>query len=151
MLMEMMHTSVDSPFVVPVAGCAMILGMSVASYWSDVRKRQLQSQERLAAIARGVPVPPTEEELAIIHGKPAQTQMRRRANLRLTAYVLLASAGGVIVFFIALASILQVRNVLCGAAAGVIPLAMGLGFLWDVRKQTEEIDEVNESGLKVPE
>ncbi|MES2389994.1 MAG: hypothetical protein V4555_00025, partial [Acidobacteriota bacterium] len=60
----------QSPFIVPVAGCVMILGIVVAGIWSSIRQREMQSQERLAAIAKGMPLPPTTEELAIIHGRP---------------------------------------------------------------------------------
>ncbi len=137
----------DSPFIVPVAGCAMILGMAVASSWSEVRKRQIRSQERLTAIAHGVTLPPTEEELAIIHGKPTQSLVRRRANLRLAANILLAGSAGIALFFVVLAAILQVRPVLCGAAAALIPLAIGLGIWWDVRKQDEDFAL---SGLEKP-
>lgn len=131
----------NSPFVVPVAGCLMVLGIVVAGTWSGARQREIQSHERLAAIAKGVPVPPTAEELAIIHGKPASSLIRRRANIRLAGIVLLGCAGGLIAFFIALAAVLQVRNVLSGAAVGLIPLGIGLGFLYDSKIATREIDE----------
>lgn len=130
-----------SPFVVPVAGCAMVLGIVIAGVWSSVRQREVQSQERLAAIAQGVPIPPTPEELAIIHGRPSQDQAKRRANIRLAGIVLLGVAAGLILFFIALAAVLQERDVLCGAAVGLIPLGIGAGFLVDTRIQTREMEE----------
>jgi len=130
----------DSPFIVPVAGCIMILGIVVAGIWSGVRTEEMKNQERLAAIARGVPLPPTSEELAIIHGKPSIDATRRRGNTRRAGIVLLGCAGGLIMFFIALASILHVREVLCGAAAGLIPLGIGIGFLVDARIQTQELE-----------
>jgi hypothetical protein len=131
----------DSPFIVPVAGCLMILGIVVSGVWSGNRSNELKSQERLAAIARGVPLPPTVEELAIIHGKPSIDGTRRRGNTRRAGIILLGSAAGLILFFFALASILQVREVLCGAAAGLIPLGIGVGFLVDARIQTRELEE----------
>jgi hypothetical protein len=135
-----------SPFVVPVAGCAMILGIVVAGIWSGVRQREIQSRERLEAIARGVPIPPTPEELAITHGRPTADLRRRRANIRLTGVVLLATAVGLILFFIGLAAVLQERDVLCGAAVGLIPLAIGAGFLIDTKIQTREMEEVQSHG-----
>lgn len=129
-----------SPFIIPVAGCAMVLGIVVAGVWSGIRTREIQSRERLEAIARGVPIPPTPEELAITHGKPSASVARRRANIRLTGIVLLATAVGLIAFFVALASILRERNVLCGAAVGLVPLAIGAGFLIDARMQAREMD-----------
>jgi hypothetical protein len=135
-----------SPFIVPVAGCLMILGIVVAGIWSGVRQREIQSRERLEAIARGVPIPPTPEELAITHGRPTADLRRRRANIRLTGVVLLASAVGLILFFLGLAAVLQERAVLCGAAVGLIPLAIGLGFLIDTKIQTREMEEVQGQG-----
>lgn len=131
-----------SPFIVPVAGCVMVLGIVVAGIWSGIRKRELESRERLEAIAKGMPPPPTLEELAIMHGKPMGSQTKRRAKIRLAGIVLLASAVGIIAFFVALAAILRERDVLCGAAVGLIPLAMGFGFLADTRMQTREIEAV---------
>jgi hypothetical protein len=131
----------DSPFSVPIAGCAMVACIVVASMASANRKRELQSQERLAAIAKGVPVPPTEEELAIMHGKPSADTTRRRGNTRRAGIVLLGCAVGLILFFVALASVLQERDVLAGAAAGLIPFGIGVGFLVDARIQSRELEE----------
>jgi hypothetical protein len=141
--MEVLAMGVDwtSPFIVPVAGCAMAACIVFASVWAGVRNRELQSRERLEAIARGVPIPPTAEELAIMHGKPTTDLKRRRANIRLAGVVLLATAVGLILFFVALAAVLQERDVLCGAAVGLIPLAIGGGFLIDTKIQTHEIEE----------
>jgi hypothetical protein len=130
-----------SPFIVPVAGCAMVLGIVVAGIWSGIRTREIQSQERLAAIARGVPVPPTVEELAIMHGKPTADGRRRRANVRLGGIVLLGAAAGLILFFIALAAVLRERDVLCGAAVGLIPLGVGVGLLIDAGMQKRELPD----------
>jgi hypothetical protein len=134
-------SAIASPFVVPVAGCAMVLGIVIAGIWSGVRQREIQSRERLEAIARGVPIPPTPEELAITHGRPTANLTRRRANIRLSGVVLIASAVGIVLFFLALAAVLQERDVLCGAAVGLVPLAIGIGFLIDTRIQTHEMEE----------
>jgi hypothetical protein len=142
--MEVLAMGVDwaSPFIVPVAGCLMILGIVATSVWAGVRQREIQSRERLEAIARGVPIPPTPDELAITHGRPTLDLRRRRANIRLAGVVLIASAVGLILFFVGLAAVLQERDVLCGAAVGLIPLAIGCGFLIDTKIQTREMDEV---------
>ncbi|WP_263381016.1 DUF6249 domain-containing protein [Granulicella paludicola] len=131
----------DSPFIVPVAGCLMILGIVVANAWSGIRNREVQSNERLAAIAKGVPIPPTPQELAILHGKPTADLTRRRANSRLAGIILVCSSIGLMAFFAVLAAILQERDVLSGLAVGLIPLGIGAGFLIDVRIQTKEIEE----------
>jgi len=131
----------DSPFVVPVAGCVMALGIAVAGIFSGIRQREMQSQERLAAIAKGLPLPPTLEELAIMHGKPSVDTTRRRGSTRRAGIVLLGCAAGLILFFIALAAVLTNRYVLCGAAAGLIPFGVGIGLLVDAKIQSREIDE----------
>ena len=146
MMMEISSDFMNSPFVIPVAGCLTGLGIAVAGIWSAVRTREIQGQERLAAIAKGVPIPPTAEELAIIHGKPSVDSTRRRGNVRRGGIVLLGLAVGLILFFIALASVLQQRDVLCGAAAGLIPLGIGVGLLIDARIQTREIEEATIQG-----
>jgi hypothetical protein len=118
----------------------MILGIVLGGIWSGVRNREIQSQERLAAIARGTPLPPTVEELAIIHGKPSVDATRRRANARRTGIVLVGCAAGLILFFIALTAIVGERHILAGAAVGLIPLGIGVGFLVDARIQTRELE-----------
>lgn len=151
-MLEVLAMGVDwaSPFIVPVAGCLMILGIVLGGVWSGVRNREIQSRERLEAIARGVPIPPTPEELAITHGRPTADLRRRRANIRLAGVVLLAAGAGLILFFIALAAVLQERDVLCGAAAALIPLAVGAGFLIDTKIQTHEMEEIRaQSGSSI--
>jgi uncharacterized membrane protein len=131
----------NSPFIVPVASFVMVLGIVAVGSWSNARKRELESQERLAAIAKGLVPPPTAAELALTQGRPSISLVRRRANIRLAGIVLLGAAVGIALFFIALSAILQERDVLCGAACALIPLGIGVGFLIDTRIQTREIDE----------
>ena len=131
----------NSPFIVPVASFVMVLGIVAVGSWSNARKRELESQERLAAIAKGLVPPPTAAELALTQSRPATSLFRRRANIRLTGIVLLGASAGIVLFFVALAAILQERDVLCGAACGLIPFGIGVGFLIDTRIQSREIDE----------
>ena len=131
----------NSPFIVPVASFVMVLGIVAVGSWSNARKRELESQERLAAIAKGVVLPPTAAEIAAAQGRPAISLVRRRANIRLSGIVLLGAAVGIALFFIALATILNERDVLCGAACALIPLGIGVGFLIDTRIQSREMDE----------
>jgi hypothetical protein len=133
--------SFNSPFIVPVASFVMVLGIVAVGSWSNARKRELESQERLAAIAKGLVLPPTAAEIAATQGRPAISLVRRRANIRLSGIVLLGASAGIVLFFVALAVILQERDVLCGAACGLIPFGIGVGFLIDTRIQSREIDE----------
>jgi hypothetical protein len=85
---ESFSSALDSPYIVPVAGCFMILGIVVAGIWSGNRNREMGSQERLAAIAKGITPPPTKEELAItlrldLHHRPGARRplrLRRRPH-----------------------------------------------------------------------
>jgi hypothetical protein len=133
--------SFNSPFIVPVASFVMVLGIVAVGSWSNARKREIESQERLAAIAKGLVPPPTAAELALSQSRPATSLFRRRANIRLAGIVLLGASVGIVLFFVALAAILQERDVLCGAACGLIPFGIGVGFLIDTRIQSKEIED----------
>ena len=119
----------------------MVLGIVVASIWGGVRSQEMRNQERLAAIAKGITPPPTPAELAIMHGRPDINLTRRRANSRRAGIVLLFTGLGIALFFIVLTIVVQVREVLSGAAAALIPLAIGVGFLVDTKIQTKALEE----------
>lgn len=140
--MASVSDAMNSPFVVPVAGCAMILGIVISNGVVSARNRRILSEERLAAIARGVPPPPTPEELAMTQGpRPRASIQRQRDTSRLTGIVLLSAGVGLILFFIVLTVVLHVREILSGMAVGLIPLAIGAGFLIDAKLKTREMAE----------
>lgn len=131
-----------SPFIIPVAGCLTGLGIVVAAIYAGVRNREMASQERLALIAAGQPIPPSIEEMAMtrgVSGRPARRNDGRGA--RRAGIVLVSTAFGLMAFFFALAAILHERDVLTGAAVGLIPLLMGVGFLVDARLNAKEARE----------
>ena len=129
----------DSPFVVPVAGCFMILGIVIAGSRSSYRARQLESMERLAAIEKGLPLPPTKEERELSQPRPPASG-KRYANIRLSGIVLVFTGVGLMLFFALLEVILRQREILSGVAVGFIPLAVGIGFLVDARMQKRELE-----------
>jgi hypothetical protein len=129
----------NSPFIVPVAGCLMIAIIVVAGNWSGARKRELESQERLAAIAKGLVPPPTREELEITRARPMSNSDRRYGNIRLAGIILVCGAIGITAFFCILSWVLGERDVLCGAACGLIPLGIGVGFLIDANLQKKNL------------
>jgi hypothetical protein len=134
----------NNPFIVPVAGCIMIFGIVAVSSWSSSRSREMESQERLAAIAKGLVPPPTAAELALTQApRPTSNAVRRRANIRLAGIILVASAVAVALFFTVLWAVIGVREILSGVACALIPLGIGAGFLIDARIQTREIEEAN--------
>ena len=102
--------------VVGFAAVVMIFGIPMAAMYTYFRVRRLRTEERLAAIARGVSIP-MEPELS-------QAARSRRAGILLTS----AAIG----YTIAFALIARAEpDAWVAAAFGVIPLAVGLGFFVD--------------------
>jgi hypothetical protein len=128
----------DSPFIVPVAGCFMIAVIVIASTAAASRKREIESQERLAAIAKGLPVPPTQAELDASRSMPVGSATRRYANIRLAGLILVSSGLGLMLMCALISAIVRVPEVLCGSAAGLIPLGIGIGMLLDARIQKRD-------------
>ena len=141
----------QSPFIVPCFGTMMILGIVVAGIWSGVRTREMQSQERLAAIAKGIPMPPAFE------AAPRRSTLGnsgnsgpypagdlfshtpRDAKSRQGGIVLVCIGFAMVAFFVFLSAILHVREILIPAAAGLFPFAIGVGLLIDARIRSAEI------------
>jgi uncharacterized protein DUF6249 len=102
--------------LVGLAAVVMIFGIPMAAMYTYFRVRKLRTEERLAAIARGVTVP-MEPELS-------QTARSRRSGILLVA----AAIGYTLTF----AFIARVEpDAWAAAAFGMIPLALGLGFFVD--------------------
>jgi len=160
MMMAMMDMgeAFHSPFIVPVAACAMVLGIVIASKISEVRKRQLEYEERMGALAKGLPLPPLESESrhqmwAAMNGAPmqqvaemqqireAQGIARRRGGIRRAGIILVTGAVGVALFFASLAMILGERDVYAGVPCALIPFAIGAGLLIDARINSKEQEE----------
>jgi hypothetical protein len=137
-----------SPFVIPVAGCLVAVVAIVSGIWLDAQKRRLKSEERMAMLARGVPLAEIEKMLgAGNEEKPSvKDPLRSLGNARRTGIVLVSVGAGLILFFLVLTAILHVREVLSGAAAGLIPLAIGVGFFIDYNLQKRELSRF---GLEV--
>jgi Flp pilus assembly protein TadB len=131
----------DTPFIVPVAGCLMILGLGASGIYSDMRGKELRSQERIAMLNRGVPLAEIERMSATANEeeKKVRDPLRSLGNTRRSATVLLSCGVGLILFGLLLYAILGVRPVLIVAAAGVINLAIGVGFLIDYNMQQREL------------
>ncbi len=136
-----MSNPFDSPFIVPVAGCVMILGLGATGIYSEIRGKELRSQERIAMLNRGVPLHEVERmmDTARDQDKKVRDPLRSLANTRRSATVLLSCGLGLCLFGLLLYAILQVRPVLIVAAAGIINLAIGAGFLLDYSMQKREL------------
>ena len=123
-----------SPFVVPVAAFAMVLGIIIVNTISGYHTRRLQSEERLAAIAKGLPIPePTPEPIPVVD------QHRRARGLRTGGIVCVSVGLGLAFFGFALTWIVGDHDVLAVAASGIIPLAVGVGLLVDYAFQKRDL------------
>jgi hypothetical protein len=143
-----MNNFAFSPFIVPVAGCLVAVVAIVSGIWLDGQKRRIKSEERMAMLARGVPLAEIEKMLGPgSEEKPAvKDPLRSLSNARRAGIVLVSVGVGLILFFMVLEEILHVREVLAGAAAGLIPLAIGVGFFIDYHLQKRELSRF---GLEV--
>jgi hypothetical protein len=99
---------------------AVILGMGVplGALYTYFRVRKLRSEERLAAIARGVDI-------------PMEPELNQMARSRRAGILLVSGALGYILTFGLIAQIQADRDVWTAAALGIIPLAVGIGYLVD--------------------
>jgi hypothetical protein len=113
----------DSNFV-GFAAVVMVFAIPLAAIYAMYRVRRLRTEERLAAIARGIDVP-MQPELT-------EAARSRRAGILLTS--------GAIGYTLAFALIARAEpDAWVAAAFGVIPLAVGIGFFLDstlIRRDT---------------
>jgi hypothetical protein len=143
-----MGNFVFSPFIVPVAGCVVGIVAIICGIWLEGHKRRIKSEERIAMISRGVPLAEIEKMLGVGDEEkpPVKDPLRSLGNARRAGIVLVSVGVGLILFFLVLTEILHVREVLSGAAAGLIPLAIGVGFFIDYTLQKRELSRF---GLEV--
>jgi hypothetical protein len=129
-----------SPFVVPVAGCAVGAVAIVSGIWFEAQQRRNKAEQRMAMIARGVPIAEIEKLLGSgDEEKRVRDPLRSLGNARRAGIVLVSLGVGLVLFFAALSVVVHVREVLAGAAAGLIPLAIGIGFFVDYNLQKREL------------
>jgi len=96
----------------------MSLGIPLGAMYTYYRVRKLRSEERLAAIARGVDVPMIAEL--------SETARSRRYGI-----LLVSAALGWILTFGVIAQIEREPNSWVAASFGIIPPAIGIGYFVD--------------------
>jgi hypothetical protein len=96
----------------------MSLGIPLGAMYTYYWVRKLRSEERLAAIARGVDVPMIAEL--------SETARSRRYGI-----LLVSASLGYILTFGAIAQIEREPNSWVAASFGIIPLAIGIGYFVD--------------------
>ncbi|HEY2821473.1 MAG TPA: DUF6249 domain-containing protein [Candidatus Acidoferrum sp.] len=93
-------------------------GIPVAGMYTYYHVRKLRSQERLAAMARGVEIPMVAD-------------LSESARSRRAAILLCAGAVGFIITFGLIAGIEHEPETWVAASFGIIPLAVGIGYFLD--------------------
>jgi hypothetical protein len=104
--------------VIGLVAVVLSLGIPIAGMFTYYRVRKLRSEERLAAIARGVEIPMEPET--------SQASRSRRLGI-----LCISGAVGYIATFAAIAQLASERDAMAAAAFGFIPLAVGIGYLID--------------------
>ncbi len=142
----------NSPFIVPVAVFVWLSILAVAKVVGQVHARRLAADQRIAMVQHGM----TPEQIAVVLQRTKEDEvelgakindpLRSLGNARRTAVVLVSMGVGLVVFGLLLTEILQVREVLTVAAAGLIPAAIGIGFFVDYNLQKRELSRF---GLEV--
>lgn len=127
-----------SPFIVPVAGTFMVFGIVAVSKWSEYNTRRLQFEERMAAIAKGIPLP---EPALMQREQKSMSLDQRNRNIRLAGIICVAGSLALALFFFVLAYIVDQRGVLAGAAAAIVPFGIGAGLLIDARINSRALAE----------
>jgi hypothetical protein len=134
-----MHTFFDSAYIVPVAGCLMILGLGCFGIYSEMDQKRIRSQERMTLLARGMSIEDIERLQRQVQNEDVTDPVRTMNNIRRTAMILFGSGAGIVAFGLLLAAILQMRVMLIVAAAGLIPVAIGIGFWIDYQMQARDL------------
>jgi hypothetical protein len=130
-----------NPFWVPLGAFLVAIVAIVSGVVAEGNRQRLKAEQRLAMVARGMTADDIDKLLskASGDGRPVRDPMQSLASTRRTAIVLISSGVGLSLFFIVLAWILSERDVLSGASVGLIPVAIGVGFLIDYFLQKRDL------------
>jgi hypothetical protein len=102
--------------LVGLAAVVMIFGIPMAAMYTFYHVRKLRTEERLAALARGVNV-------------PMQPELSEAARSRRSGVLLVTGALGYMLTFALIAR--ADSDAWVAAAFGIIPLSVGIGFFLD--------------------
>jgi hypothetical protein len=115
---ELLKESTMDGELIGLAAVIMIFGFPLAGLYTYYRVRKLRTEERLAAIARGVEIPMAAE-------------LSQAARSRRSGILLVTGALGYMLAFGLISFIEREPEVWTAAAFGIIPLAVGIGYFLD--------------------
>jgi hypothetical protein len=130
---------------VPMGAFAVAIVGIISGSVSQAHSRRVKAEERMALIARGIPLAEIERLMGADHNnheRLPRSPVARMRGSRTTALVLIGVGLGLSLFGAMLASIERDHEVLVVAAVGIIPLALGIAFFVDYRLQKEEVERL---------
>jgi hypothetical protein len=130
---------------VPMGAFAVAIVGIISGSVSQAHSRRVKAEERMALIARGIPLAEIERLMGADHNNDERlprSPVARMRGSRTTALVLIGVGLGLSLFGAMLASIERDHEVLVVAAVGIIPLALGIAFFVDYRLQKEEVERL---------
>ena len=130
-----------SPLMIPLGAFVVAIVAIVSGIMSEAHKQRLRAEQRMTMIGRGMS---TDDIDKLLGGpgedaKPAKDPLRSLAQSRRIAISLISTGVGLFLFGLMLTWIIQVHDVLAVAASGLIPLAIGVGFVFDYQLQKREL------------
>lgn len=140
-----MNEIFSNGLVVPLGAFVVAIVAILSGMVSGIHSRRLKAEQRMALIARGVPLSEIEAYFAgdKVSEERVSSQWKRLHNSRTAAITLFGSGLGLVLFGIALAAIVQETGVLVVAAVGLIPLMLGVGFWVDFRMQKGDLERLS--------
>ncbi len=147
-----------SGILIPIVAMLIPIVAIIAGAFTAAHQRRLRTDQQMAMIARGVPLAEIEAFLQRTapvgnDDRPIKDPMRSLANSRRTAMVLIPLGIGLSVFFLIFGAVMLSHVdkdagwvLIAVSAAGLIPLAIGIGFLVDYNLQKREMSRF---GLEV--
>lgn len=138
-----MHSIFFTPFAIPLAGLLVGAIAIVCGAFTQAHARRLKAEQRMTMVARGM----RAEDIALLLGNASSDNVEARikdplrslGTARRTGIVLCSSGMGLVIFFVVLALVLGEREVYSGAAIGLVPIAIGIGFFIDYQLQKREM------------
>lgn len=132
-----------APMMIPLAALGIGAIAIAGNIITGIHSQRIRAEQRMAMLARGM----KPDEIALLLDSPVEMAregdvrdpMRTLANTRRAAIILCSIGVGSIVFFVILAHILGVHQIYAGAAAALIPLAIGIGFFIDYTCQKRDL------------
>ncbi len=147
-----------SGVLIPIVALLIPIVAIISAAFTQAHQRRLRADQQMAMIARGVPLAEIEafqQRTAPVdtEDRPIKDPMRSLSNARRTAMVLIPLGIGLTAFFLIFGSIMLQHVdkdagwvLIAVSAAGLIPLAIGVGFLIDYNLQKRELSRF---GLEV--